>query len=162
MPCPPRPRTRPPLAAMGLAALAVLSSRLPHARAGSGPCPYYLNTGTATDPTTGLTWETQATSTQFPLSGAVTHCAGLTLGSVAAGTWRLPTLPELRTLVHEGKAPPAIDPTFTDGQQGFFWSSTSYAPDPLSPGSHWGVYFDVGNAATQGVSVTASVRCVHE
>lgn len=49
------------------------------------------------DPATGLTWQRHATHLGVDWKGAGKHCASLDLGGKV--DWRLPTFPELRTLV---------------------------------------------------------------
>lgn len=91
--------------------------------------------GTVTDELTGLVWLKNANcdgAKQW--AAAVTWAAalasgscGLTDGSVA-GQWRLPTIKELSSLVHSGFYDPAVP--FTGVQSTFYWSSTTYAPNP--------------------------------
>jgi len=144
---------RPSLVAAGLLALAVLVAR--HARANSSPCPYSVSTGVATDVATGLSWQVIASATAFAQVAGGGSC------KVLGPTWRLPTLLELQTIVHEGKFSPAIDTTSFSGgvpSDVFFWSSTPSADDATMA---WGVYFDKGHTGTADVAVAHSVRCVY-
>jgi hypothetical protein len=87
--------------------------------------------------------------------------ASISCGVITGAAWRLPTLLELQTIVHEGKTSPAIDATTFSGGvpiDAFFWSSTPSADDPTQA---WGVYFDQGNTGTAPVAVAHSVRCVY-
>lgn len=57
-------------------------------------------------------------------------------GLCNASDWRLPTMRELRTLVLADGSSPPIDPTyFPNTQTPFFWSASSYVPDPTYAGS---------------------------
>jgi hypothetical protein len=51
------------------------------------------------DPTTGYLWEDSPPDTMETWDGAVAHCNGLTLCGYGTGTWRLPDIDELRSLV---------------------------------------------------------------
>jgi hypothetical protein len=153
MTMPDRRLRRPSLVAIGLLALAVLMAR--HASANSAPCPYSVSNGVATDVAAGLSWRAASTATAYGWVAAKGACAAL------LGTWRLPTILELQTIVDEGHTSPAIDvTTFTGGvtPSDFFWSSTPSADDATLA---WGVYFDNGNAGTAPTADTHSVRCVY-
>ncbi|NLH47892.1 MAG: DUF1566 domain-containing protein [Myxococcales bacterium] len=55
-------------------------------------------TGSAwTDPLTGLTWRVRPRNENLTWEDAATYCANLEL---PGGNWRLPTISELRTLIH--------------------------------------------------------------
>ena len=141
------------LVAAGLLALAVLAAS--HARANSPPCPYGVSAGVATDIATGLGWQVTASATAFPQGLGIMSCTGMGTG------WRLPTILELQTIVHEGRTLPAIDGTsFAGGVpfNVFFWSSTPFAADATQA---WGVDFDKGDAVTAPLVDAHSVRCVH-
>jgi hypothetical protein len=152
-----RPRICPScplLSAAGLIAVAAFAVAIPHARADSEPCAYAISvaSGTATDPETGLTWRLSPANFVYDWLGARDYCVNLN------GGFRLPTIQELQTLVHEGRYHPAIDTnTFVDGSTGFFWSSTPLA---ANPGFAWGVYFEEGNAGPVSTGAFNDVRCV--
>jgi hypothetical protein len=140
--------------------VALAASSTP-AHANSPPCQYYPNGGTVTDAKTGLTWQQAAPSTLVTLAGAQSACAGLSLGGI--DSWRLPTISELVTLVHEGQQSPAIDPvSFPGSPTGFYWSSTVSNVAELGKGTIWGVYFGEGNTGTTSTTSTGYVRCVHD
>jgi hypothetical protein len=59
--------------------------------------------------------------------------------------WRVPTLPELATLVNFGRIQPAIDITyFPNTQHGFHWSSS---PDANLQTTAWAINFQLGYSA---------------
>jgi hypothetical protein len=60
----------------------------------SSPCPegWY-------DPTSGLCWQEPTADTDMDWYEAVSYCENLVLGGYPAGTWRLPTISELRSLI---------------------------------------------------------------
>jgi hypothetical protein len=138
-------------------ALAALAGGLAYAN--TGPCTYMVKAGAATDSLTGLTWETDPTDATYTPGNAATHCNGLMLDGNGPGVWRVPTLRELQTIVHEGNANPAIDTnTFTIGSDPICWSST---PVAAAPGNLWGVQFTDGAVLTYGTTDMHAVRCVH-
>ena len=59
-----------------------------------GRCP-----GGFLDPLHDLCWQDPAAPDLYRWEAAVAYCAGLTAGGRAAGTWRLPTIGELRSLI---------------------------------------------------------------
>jgi hypothetical protein len=72
--------------------------------------------------------------------------------------WRLPTRRELLSIVHYGTSSPAIDPAyFPDTQSNWYWTSTTYAPDPAGA---WNVYFNDGGAYAYYKAYSGSVRLV--
>jgi hypothetical protein len=139
---------------MASAVLAIVAGALSHARANTGPCPYALSTGVATDANTSLTWQTMPPAGTSSFSQADNYCSTL------PGTnppWRLPTIRELQTLVHEGHFNPAIDTTtFTVGLELVFWASTPVAGQNLV----WGVNFADGQVLAYGQQEMHAVRCV--
>jgi hypothetical protein len=139
---------------MGSAVLAIVAGALSHARANTGPCPYALSTGVATDANTSLTWQTAPPAGTYTFSQAAAYCASL---GNPNPPWRLPTIRELQTLVHEGKFNPAIDTsTFTVGLELVFWASTPVAGMSLV----WGVNFADGQVLAYGQQEVHAVRCV--
>jgi hypothetical protein len=60
----------------------------------SSPCPegWY-------DPTSGLCWQDPPADTYMNWYDAVSHCENLVLGGHPVGTWRLPTISDLRSLI---------------------------------------------------------------
>jgi Protein of unknown function (DUF1566) len=75
-----------------------------------------------------------------------------------ANDWRMPTLRELRTLVHFGAASPAIDTTyFPNTVAATFWSGSSYVP---FPNFAWYVNYNVGIADSNLKANSSNVRLV--
>ncbi len=98
-----------------------------HAAVAAAPTGQYtLTDATVTDTKTGLTWERRPPGMRQQWKEALARCAAL----APAGTWRLPTIKELQTLVDENAtAMPWIDQMAfpmtnvgTDPTQ--YWSST--------------------------------------
>ncbi len=65
----------------------------------TGPCGPIDAPGTYLDPTTGLCWEEPAAAASIAQDAAETYCAGLSLGETGPGSWHLPSVSELRTLM---------------------------------------------------------------
>jgi hypothetical protein len=59
------------------------------------------------DPASGLCWEDPPPSTAMDLSEAEAYCDALSLGGYGSGSWHLPTIDELRSLIREC---PATEP----------------------------------------------------
>jgi hypothetical protein len=59
------------------------------------------------DPSSGLCWEDPPPSTAMDLSEAEAYCDALSLGDYGSGSWHLPTIDELRSLIREC---PATEP----------------------------------------------------
>lgn len=59
------------------------------------------------DPTSGLCWQHPRDETTLRLNEAVTYCEGLSLGAFGPGSWHLPTVDELRSLIRRC---PATEP----------------------------------------------------
>ncbi len=142
---------------LGVAALVLVA--LP---AGAGAPPGQYTTpgdGTVHDTKTGLIWQ-QALGDNpggQSWSAAANYCGSLTL---AALSWRVPSVKELKTLVDFTVASPgpAIDATaFPNTPATYFWSSSPLAGDP----SHaWYVNFVDGLTNYSSVGFTGRVRCV--
>lgn len=113
---------------------------------------YAITNDTVSDTITGLTWQRFPALTQYTWADAQTACSTLALGG---GTWRVPALKELLSIVDYQGSGTMIDPTaFPNTPQAAFWSVT-----PIS-GHYWLVEFAHGmtfNAQGTGV---AHVRCV--
>lgn len=124
---------------------------------------YSVSNGAVTDLKTGLTWQQVAPSTTYTWSAATTYCTGL--GATLGGSWRLPAIKELQTLIDDARATsPAIDPAFTPTPtDAGFWSST---PVPAQAGAGSGataacyVGFDIGETGGASASTPIHVRCV--
>lgn len=121
----------------------------------SAPSGYVIANDGVYDPNTKLTWQRGAGPASYAWAAAQARCAA----ADPVGTWRLPSVNELLTLVDLALVDPAIDPAaFPDTPSDFFWSSS---PSLAPTGTAWGVNFNRGSA---GASLTASasrVRCVH-
>jgi Protein of unknown function (DUF1566) len=123
--------------------------------------------GTIIDYCTNLTWQKCSdglsgtncgTGTAvFPTwSAAISYCNGLSLGG--AGTWRLPNINELLSIVNYSTYSPIINVTYFPATvSNFYWSSSTSA---YSTGNAWGVYFDYGNTYGNGKGNGYYVRCV--
>jgi hypothetical protein len=124
-----------------------------------------------TDGVTGLVWERNGTcgtftwdSTGQSTSSAQYYCAHLNLGGYAVGSWRLPTLDELFTLVQLGTHPP-IDPTAfpypADVAEAAYWTSVQSGSYVLGV---WfgpsGTYVMEGSQTMILPSSPSNVRCV--
>jgi hypothetical protein len=114
---------------------------------------------TVVDNTNSLEWQDNADikNQSFTYSEAFSYCNALSL----AGTnnWRLPTINELRSIVDLDRSSPAIDINFNNSVNGFFWSTTSYAPDTEKV---WSVFFTDGNDYQQSKTNKAYTRCVKD
>ncbi len=130
--------------------------------------------GTVTDTATGLVWDKCAwgqtwDSADNTCTGVATShdwAASLTLAITANAyshrghaDWRLPNRTELESLVDITKASgPTIDATaFPNTPSGWFWSSTTFAPDPTGA---WGVSLGNGYAFAGNKAGTGRVRLV--
>jgi Protein of unknown function (DUF1566) len=133
--------------------LRCVRTAVPHAL----PSPRYdVETDLVKDVATGLTWQHAATSAPLPFDDATTYCSTLNLASKTG--FRLPTLPELLTLIDERAASPMIDgPAFPDTPKESFWTSSLFGN---VPGMAWYVSFDNGSGLYGLPSQPARVRCV--
>lgn len=112
--------------------------------------------GTVTDMATGLTWQREDDNEERNWDNATSYCQGLPL---AGGSWRLPTVKELRSIVDNQVYGPAIDGnTFPGTDLPHYWSATLYADNVNSYA--WGIYFYGGNVNNNSKSNTYYVRCV--
>lgn len=107
------------------------------------PSPRFTNNlnGTVTDNLTGLIWlqdaECFGTKTW---EGAIQAVTDLALGSIGCSNypaqfnpgWRLANVKELTSLIDHGEQSPAlpVGHPFIDVQSSWYWSSSSYVPDP--------------------------------
>jgi hypothetical protein len=153
-------RGRDHLTAAGMLLAAVLL--LPAgASAKAPPGRYVLDAETVTDATTGLRWQRGTSATKANRQGAAAYCAQLSLGTgpaMGAGSWRLPTIRELTSIVDRRATQPAIDTAAFPGTKfDLYWSSTHAAG---KPGLGWGIAFSQGDTYFQQPTYTGWVRCV--
>lgn len=104
---------------------------------------------------TNLIWSTETFSATW--SAAATTASTYSRCGFAAG-WRVPTRRELLSIVHHGASNPAIDATyFPATQPDWYWTSDTYAPNPVGA---WHVSFNYGSAQTAYKTDTLHVRLV--
>lgn len=118
---------------------------------------YDAKVDTVRDIGTGLTWQRAVPGELLSFDAAQAYCAGVSLAGKPG--WRVPSLPELLTLIDERAADaPMIDRVaFPDTPGDAFWTSTYFGG---MPGQSWQVYFDHGNGLYGLPSATFRVRCV--
>jgi hypothetical protein len=88
--------------------------------------------GTVTDRVTGLVWQ-RLDGGEMTYSNAVLHAATNTLGGVPAGTWRLPSIHELASLLVHYRENPSFDTTHflsAGGNADYWWSRDRLVTDP--------------------------------
>ena len=105
-----------------------------------------FNSDAVLDKETGLVWEKSPQMTSARWSVARRTCIEKNVGGQKG--WRLPSLPELRSLVDPSVAPPG--PTLPPGhpflavQSAVYWSETRVGEDPTGA---WAVHFGLGGGA---------------
>ena len=106
---------------------------------------------------TGLSWVATEDETEYTQADAVAHCAAFSTADAAAGSYRLPTVVELATLIDSGQFDPAIDPLFVGAASDSYWSAT-----PVISGSTqgWTVRFDAGEVVPALATHALRARCV--
>lgn len=109
------------------------------------------------DPVSGLTWQARDDAKERTQAEAIDFCAGLETEGAPAGTWRLPTVIELVTLVDLGRANPAIDQAFPDVSRLNYWSSTAVATGSTMG---WSVRFGVGEVMPMVSTNRGPAKCV--
>lgn len=114
-----------------------------------------LGSGVVLDSITWLKWESQTWSS-FAWSWAFNYCNTLT-GWYIAWTWRLPTVKELDSIADFSKSSPSIDTTYFFAQSNYYWSSTTYTPNPPFV---MVVYFNWGYVNSNNKTSSFYVRCV--
>jgi Protein of unknown function (DUF1566) len=104
------------------------------------------------DVATGLTWQKNAAPMTYTWADAKSFCAGL------GGSWRLPSMTELQTLVDDRQSPSTIDPqAFPNTPAEVFWTSSPVAGQIYA----WGIDFSTGSTTNPDLTATNGVRCVH-
>ncbi len=97
--------------------------------------------GTITDTGTGLMWQKDTAPGRYTWQEALSYCETSTLAGY--NDWRLPNRNELQSIVDYGSNNPSINTTYFSGTEpSSYWSSTTYAINPISA---WSVSFDDGN-----------------
>lgn len=146
-------RTAQTMAVAGCAALGMLAvSAHAAAPAGHFTAP---GDGTVRDNLTGLVWQQGFSPSTHDRPGAAAYCVSLPL---AGGGWRLPTIIELRSIVDETAAVPAIDTAYFPGTPPQdLWSSTPFAG---SASDAWSIDFFGGWAHGLPVGGMHYARCV--
>jgi len=100
-----------------------------------------FNNEAVLDRETQLVWQRSPDIFTLDWKNARFGCANLTTGNRKG--WRLPSIPELASLVDPANNNPAL-PTghpFFNVQSSFYWSATT---DAVNPTDAWGVRFDFG------------------
>lgn len=109
------------------------------------------------DEASGLIWQARDDGVERTQADAAAACAALETEGAPAGTWRLPSVTELSTLILFGKANPAIDQAFPDPSGPNTWTST---PIANANTMHWSVRFGVGEVMPMLSTALAPARCV--
>jgi hypothetical protein len=99
--------------------------------------------GTIFDTDTGVMWLQNANhfNDTFEWQDSVDVCAALDFAG--HNDWRLPTVKEIISLIDYGENNPVLPKghPFKNVQSDFYWSASSYVPDPHYA---WGVYMGSG------------------
>jgi len=136
------------LALMGLCALA--SADAPPGR--------YTDRGDeVVDNETELIWQKHVSLSPTSQAFADEYCDRLQLSNAR---WRLPSLPELQSIVDVTRFQPAIDQgAFPETPQDFFWTSTVYARATVAAEA-WSISFRWGSLLHDATTSAKRVRCV--
>jgi hypothetical protein len=110
-----------------------------------------------TDRTTGLVWQAGGDAKTYDYASAASYCAALASSEAPAGSFRLPSVVELMTIVDYGISGPSIDPKFTATQPTNYWTSTPVAGMVKLA---WTVKFDAGEVIPLLFDTPLPVRCV--
>ena len=120
-----------------------------------------FNSDAVLDNETGLVWEKSPQSTSARWSVARRTCVEKKVGGQKG--WRLPSLPELRSLVDPSVTPPG--PTLPPGhpflavQSAVYWSETRVGENPSGA---WAVHFGLGGGAVFiNWAHAVQIWCVH-
>jgi hypothetical protein len=111
------------------------------------------------DKSTGLVWETSPQLAAAKWSVARFTCINKTVGGQKG--WRLPSIPELTSLIDPSVAPPG--PTLPSGhplqnvQSANYWSATTIAE---SPAVAWNVFSNGGAVLNTKKDLNSQVWCV--
>ena len=110
------------------------------------------------DNETGLVWEKTLDTTELSWTEARAACANKDVGNRKG--WRLPSMPELASLVEPSISPGPTLPIghpFTNVQSDVYWSATTNTVDPKSA---WLVFFDSGKVISAFKTITFPAWCV--
>lgn len=118
-----------------------------------------FNNDAVRDNNTGLVWEKSPQTVPATWNGARFACINKNIGGQKG--WRLPSIPDLASLIDPSVAPPG--PTLPSGhpfnniQSAGYWSATTNAEDASDA---WFVYFGRGFVDHDGKAHTGHVWCV--
>lgn len=118
-----------------------------------------FNSDAVLDKETGLIWEKSPATTAGNSSNARSTCANKAVGGRKG--WRLPSMPELASLVDPSVASPG--PTLPQGhpflniQPSNYWSASAHVENPTLT---WGVGFGTGNVLGVSKAFDNRVWCV--
>jgi len=131
----------------------------PPAFTGDPDAHYEVGSAAVRDLATGLTWQRAPAPRTFDFEGALAYCGHLSLDGHS--DWRLPSMPELLTLVDERASKPAIDKNAFPGTPAdAFWTSSYFGGAGVKSTEAWHVRFDHGSAIYGFLKTSYNVRCV--
>lgn len=118
-----------------------------------------FNNDAVRDDNTGLVWEKSPQTPTATWNGARFTCINKNVGGQKG--WRLPSIPDLASLIDPSVAPPGptIPPghPFQNVQSAGYWSATTSAEDHSVA---WFVYFGMGFVESDSKARTGHVWCV--
>jgi hypothetical protein len=114
-------------------------------------------TGAVLDKNTGLVWEQAPAATAGSWDDSTRNCLGKNVGGTLG--WRLPSVPELASLIDPSLPAPFVPASvFTGVQSTDYWSASSIADDPTTA---WNVNFSSGNASPRSkTTLNSGIWCV--
>jgi hypothetical protein len=118
---------------------------------------YDISDGTVYDTQTRLTWQQIIPSLRYSWADAQTYCSELSLAASTGGSWRLPSINELQTLVDDTTNPSIDLSAFPKTPSEYFWSSSAVIDDAARA---WTAFFTNGSTYTFATSAAKNVRCV--
>jgi hypothetical protein len=117
------------------------------------------NSEAVLDRETGLVWEQSPTIMTLPWIGALNQCVNRTIGNRKG--WRLPSMPELASLIDPSVAVPgpALTPghPFLNVNLSLYWPASADADNPTFA---WFVGFLDGGVDTGGKALNNRIWCV--
>ncbi len=121
--------------------------------------PLTMTDSVVKDSSTGLTWQRSVSLTIMTWNYALTYCQNLVIGNYGAGSWQLPTVKELTSIVDYTTVNPSINGTaFPNTPYGtWYWTSSSFV---INAGHAVHVRFDIGDNNYDPESVSLYVRCI--